>query len=109
MTPRHRLLTLALIAALSSSLTACGGGSDPETKPPSSNTPNSKGPSPSEGPTEGGGPPTGWEAKFTREQINIYNAALRRWEQYTKLSNEIYRKGKDTPDARDTLREFSLF
>ena len=41
--------------------------------------------------------------------MNSYNAALRRWEQYTKLSNEIYRKGKNTPDARDTLQEFSLF
>ena len=41
--------------------------------------------------------------------MNTYNAALRRWEQYTKLSNEIYRKGKDTPEARDTLQEFSLF
>ena len=109
MTLRQRLVTLTLIAALSGSLTACGGGGDPETKPPPSNTTSTKDPSPSEGPSKAGGPPTGWEDKFTREQMNSYNAALRRWEQYTKLSNEIYRKGKDTPDARDTLQEFSLF
>ena len=108
MTLRRRLLTLALIAALSGSLTACGGGGDPETKPPS-NTTSMEDPSPSDDPSEAGGPPAGWEDKFTREQMNTYNAALRRWEQYTKLSNEIYRKGKDTPDARDTLQEFSLF
>ncbi len=109
MTLRHRLVTLTLIAALSASLAACGGGSDPETKPPSSNTPSTKDPSPSEDPSGAGGPPAGWEDEFTRQQMNTYNAALRRWVQYTKLSNEIYRKGKDTPDARDTLQEFSLF
>ena len=106
MTLRLRL-SLALIAALSSSVTACSGDSDPETKP--SETPSMKDVSPSAGPSKAGGPPTGWEDKFTREQMNSYNAALRRWEQYTKLSNEIYRKGKDTPEARDTLQEFSLF
>ena len=106
---RHRLVTLTLIAALSASVTSCGGGGDPETKPPSNNTTSTKDPSPSESPSEAGGPPTGWEDKFTHQQMNNYNAALRRWEQYTKLSNEIYRKGKDTPDARDTLQEFSLF
>src|SRR6478735_12686558 len=106
MTLRRRLLTLALIAALSGSLTACGGGGDPETKPPPNNTTSDKDPSPSNVPSQAGNPPTGWEDKFTHEQMNNYNAALRRWEQYTKLSNEIYRKGKDTPDARDTLREY---
>ena len=109
MTLRRRLVTLTLIAALSGSLTACGGGSDPETKPPPSTATSDKDPSPSDDPSEAGGPPTGWEDKFTHEQMNNYNAALRRWEQYTKLSNEIYRKGKDTPDARDTLQEYSLF
>ena len=102
-------MTLALIAALSGSLTACGGGGDPETKPSPSTTTSTEDPSPSDDPSEAGGPPAGWEDKFTREQMNTYNAALRRWEQYTKLSNEIYRKGKDTPDARNTLQEFSLF
>ncbi len=109
MTLRRRLLALALIAALSGSLTACGGGGDPETKPSPSNTTSMEDPSPSDDSSEAGGPPAGWEDKFTRGQMNTYNAALRRWEQYTKLSNEIYRKGKDTPEARKTLREYSLF
>lgn len=109
MTLRYRLLTLTLIATLSGSLTSCGGNDDPQTKPSPSDTTSAKDPSPSADPSGAGGPPTGWEDKFTREQMNSYNAALRRWEQYTKLSNEIYRKGQDTPDARDTLQEFSLF
>ena len=109
MTLRRRLVTLTLIAALSGSLTACGGGSDPETKPSPSTAASAKDPSPSDDPSEAGGPPTGWEDKFTHEQMNTYNAALRRWKQYTKLSNEIYRKGKDTPEARKTLQEYSLF
>ena len=109
MTLRSRLLSLSLIVALSGSLAACGGGRDPETKPPPSNTTSTDDPSPSDDPSKSGGPPTGWEDKFTHEQINIYNAALRRWEQFSKLANEIYRHGKDTPEARKTLREYSLF
>ncbi|WP_460815044.1 hypothetical protein [Nocardioides korecus] len=102
-------MTFTLIAACSGSLAACGGGSDPESKPPPSAPTSTKDPSPSSDPSGTGGPPTGWQDKFTHEQMDTYNAALRRWKQYTKLSNEIYRKGKDTPDARATLQEFSLF
>ncbi len=109
MTLRYRLVTLTLIAALSGSLTACGGGSDPQTKPSPSTAASAKDPNPSDDPSEAGGPPTGWEDKFTHEQMNTYNAALRRWKQYTKLSNEIYRQGKDTPEARKILQEYSLF
>ena len=108
MTLRQCMVTLTLIAALSGSLAACGGGSDPETTPPPSTPASTKDPSPSSDPSEAGGPPAGWQDKFTHKQMDTYNAALRRWEQYTKLSNEIYRTGKDTPDARDTLQEFSL-
>ena len=79
MTLRHRLVTLTLIATLSGSLGACGGGNDPETKPPPSNTTSTKDPSPNGTPTEVGGPPTGWEDKVTHEQMNSSNAALRRW------------------------------
>ena len=110
MTPCKRLVTLTLIATLSGSAAACGAGADPGTQPSPSNTTSQNGPSPSGGPGEaGGGPPTGWEDQFTRKQMDSYHAALRRWEQYTKLSNEIYRQGKNTPDARATLQEFSLF
>lgn len=106
---RYRLLALTLIATLSGSLTSCSErNDDPQTKPPPSNTTSTKDPSPTDDPSNVGGPPTGWKDKFTREQMNSYNAALRRWEQYTKLSNQIYRKGQDTPEARKTLQEFSL-
>jgi len=105
----YHLVSLTLIAALSGSLTACGGEDDPQTKPSPRTTTSTNAPSPSNDSSEAGGPPSGWEDKFTRGQLNSYNAALRRWEQYTKLSNEIYRKGKNTPKARKTLREYSLF
>jgi hypothetical protein len=106
---RYRFVTFTLIAALCGSLTGCGGEDDPQTKPSPRTTTSTNDPSPSKDPSEAGGPPSGWEEKFTRGQVNRYNAALRRWEQYTKLSNEIYRKGKNTPEARNTLQEFSLF
>lgn len=109
MTFRHRLGTLTLIALLSGGLTACGGGGDPQTKPPPSSPTSAPDPTPSDAPSEAGGPPARWADKFTHEQMNTYNAALRRWQQFTKLSNEIYRKGKDTPDARKMLQEYSLF
>ena len=109
MTFRRRLLSLTLIAALAGGLTACGGDNDPQTKPSPSTTTRSNVPGPSDDPSKAGGPPVGWEDKFTREQLNTYNAALRRWQQYTKLANEVYRKGKDTPAARKTLEEYSFF
>lgn len=106
---RHRMGTLTLIALLSGSITACSGASDPQTKPPPNTPTSAPDPTPSDAPSDAGGPPPGWEAKFTHEQLNTYNAALRRWQQYTKLANEIYRKGKTTPEARKTLQEYSLF
>lgn len=109
MTFRHRLGTLALIALLSGSLTACGGGGNPQTKPPPSSPTSAPDPTPSDAPIDAGGPPARWADKFTHEQLNTYNTALRRWQQYTKLANEIYRKGQDTPEARKTLQEYSLF
>ncbi len=105
MTLRHRVATLTLIAALSGSLTACGGGSDPADASLRRATQRARAdPSPSASPSEAGRPSNRLEDKFTREQMNTYNAALRRWEQYTKLSNEIYRKGKDTPTLETRCR-----
>ena len=103
---RRTATTLTLLAALTAGLAGCGGDDDPRAQRTPSPSPATSEPSPTE---EIGGPPAGWEDKFTDEQLNTYNAALMRWEQYRKLSNEIYRKGKDTPEARDTLREFNLF
>jgi hypothetical protein len=55
-----------------------------------------------------GGPPVGWEKKFTQRQLNAYDAALARYQRYNELSDDIYRKGKDTPQARAVLKEYNL-
>lgn len=106
MQPRHAAAALTLLTALTAGLAGCGGDDDPQAQPTPSPSPATSEPSPTD---PAGGPPAGWEDEFTAAQLNTYNAALMRWEQYRKLSNEIYRKGKNTPEARDTLREFNLF
>ena len=102
MTLRRRLLTLALIAALSGSLTACGGVA---TRRPSRRATRRawKIPAPATTPARLAVLQPAGKTSSPARQMNTYNAALRRWEQYTKLSNEIYRKGKDTPEARRHL------
>ena len=49
-----------------------------------------------------------WHDKFTAEQIDAYEAALLRWQEYTAKGNEIYRSGRDTPQAGAVLREYSM-
>ena len=104
---RKNATAVVATAVLMLGAAACGGGNEPEADPtPIPTTSPTQSTSPTDPP---GGPPEGWEDKFTRDQLNIYNAALGRWERYTELANEIYRKGKDTPEARAVLREYNLF
>ena len=108
MTFRHRLLTLTLIAALSGSLTACGGG---PTRRPSLRraTDEHERSQPQRRPQRGRRP----SDRLGRQVHPRADEHLQRCAEAMgavhELSNEIYRHGKDTPDARETLQEYSLF
>ena len=49
-----------------------------------------------------------WQDKFTPSQLEVYEAALKRWQEYTDQRNQIYGEGLDTPEARAVLREYSM-
>jgi hypothetical protein len=93
------VLAACVLAALV--ITGCSD----ETTPNGSDDPTPTAPTTSSTPT----PTTpAWQAKFTAEQLEAYDAALERWQKYTEKTNEIYRVGKDTPEARAVLREYSM-
>lgn len=101
----RRTATAALAAAaVMLGATGCGGadGSQGEPTPPaaSSSSPTSA--------NDSGGPPAGWQDDFTTEQLDAYEAALFRWNEYKRETEPIYRNGKDTPEARRILKEYSF-
>ena len=83
---RHSAAALAL-AGLVITAAGCNGDSnaDPEPLPPSSSSSSPSGPTTSPTPT-----PTGWESKFTEEQLVEYEAALGRWEDYERESEPLW-------------------
>ena len=106
--PRRHTSTFAALVAVAALGTACSDDADGSTQPdPPSSAPTSTATStPTEDP-EPGGPPAGWEDEFTAEQLTTYNAALARYKQYRRATDPIYRDGKDTPEARALLQEYS--
>jgi len=49
-----------------------------------------------------------WRDKYTAEQLDAYDAALARWQEYTKKTNAIYMAGRDTSEARAVFRDYSM-
>lgn len=99
---RRTTTAAAVLVAVMISVAACGGENDPGPTTDPSPTASSTSPS-----AEPGGPPAGWEDKFTREELQTYNAALNGWENYNRYVTPIYQAGMDTPEARETLKKYS--
>lgn len=101
-----RSLIATVAVGLAASLTACGGGEpDPDTTP---STPATTSPSPTSS-AEAGGPPADWESKFTPAELNAAHHAMDTWDEYRKLSAEIYKQGKLTPGAKATLQRYDFW
>jgi hypothetical protein len=97
--------TTAVAVALLATVAGCGGDeTEADPLPP---TPSTTSPTPSSTETTPAAP-AGWEDDFTEDQLRAYDAALIRWQRYIELTNEIYRKGKDTPEARAVLKGYNL-
>lgn len=92
------VLTVALAAS------ACnGGGEEPEaTVPPeaSTSTPTE---TPTATPTKD---PDAWRTKFKPAQLEAYDAALQRWEEYEARVEPIWAKGEATPAAEKLFKEY---
>ncbi|WP_159083765.1 hypothetical protein [Nocardioides terrigena] len=90
---------LVLCAASGCSTEASDPGAEPTSLP--TQAPSAVDPStPSE--------PPAWHEKFTAEQIDAYEAALNRWQQYAERTNEAWRVGDNSAEARATIREYDM-
>ncbi len=96
-----RRLTVATISvALLATTAACGGDDEPEAKP--SSTPTTQSPSPTESiPTE-----PAWEDKYTEAQLDGYEAALSRYEEYETRTEPIWAEGKVTDRAEALFKQY---
>ena len=85
---------------------ACQNSEDvPKPLPPvetsTSTTPSE---SPSTSPTQ----PPAWQAKYTKQEIAAYEAALDQYATYEQRSEPIWREGKATPAAEQLFKEYFL-
>lgn len=102
LSPR-RIAAAAVSIALLTTTAACGGGDEPEATPSSSSTPTAtQSPSPTEpSPTE-----TAWQDKYTDAQLDAYEAALSRYEEYETRSEPIWAEGKVTDRAEALFKQY---
>lgn len=99
----RRLAVAAVSVALLATTAACGaGGDNPDASPPSSTTPTAPSPSPTEPtPTE-----PAWQDKYTDAQLDAYQAALSRYEEYETRTEPIWAEGKATPRAEALFKQY---
>ncbi len=101
LSPR-RIAVAAVSIALLTSMAACGGDDEPEATPTSSSTPTSQSPSPTEpSPAE-----TAWQDKYTDAQLDAYDDALLRYQEYETRSEPIWAAGKVTDRAEALFQQY---
>jgi len=98
----RRLAVAAVSIALLATTSACGGGDEDPEATPSSNTPTTQSPSSTEpSPTE-----AAWEDKYSEAQLDAYEAALSRYEEYETRSEPIWAEGKVTDRAEALFKQY---
>lgn len=105
----RRLALAALSATLLATTAACSGGDDdPETAPSPSSSPTTQSPSPTE-PTEPAEPSStqaAWQDRYTDAQLDAYEAALSRYEEYETRSEPIWAEGEVTDRAEALFKQY---
>lgn len=96
---RRNASTLAVATALMLSATGCGGDAEPTAGPTETTT--SATPPESTSPTE-----PAWEDKYTKRQLDGYEAALSRWETYESRSEPIWASGVATDRAEAFFKQY---
>lgn len=92
------MLLAPVLAACSDGAGAAGDESSPSTSPAVTLSAE---------PTDSSSPEP-WRDQFNERQIASYEAALRRWDEYSERTEQIYRAGRDTPSARAVFREYDM-
>lgn len=99
----RRIAVTTVSIALLATTAACGGGDDePEATPTSSSAPTTQGPSPARpSPTE-----TAWQDQYAPAQLDAYEAALSRYEEYETRSEPIWAAGEATDRAEALFKQY---
>lgn len=97
-------IVLACVVAVVT-VTACGADDSPSADPAPSRTSGLSTSTSSPSSTE---TPPAWESKYSPRELDQYREALRRWQEYTAKTHEIYEAGSDTPGALRVFKEYSL-
>jgi hypothetical protein len=100
---RRNASILAITTALLLSATGCGGGDEPTAEPTAEPTETSTSDTPTESPS-----PTesAWQDKYSKKQLDGYEAALTRWEIYETRSEPIWAAGKVTERAEALFKQY---
>ena len=103
LSPR-RIAVATVSIALLATTAACGGGDDVPGAAPSSRTPTPTTQSPS--PTEPSPTGTAWQEKYTDAQLEAFEAALSRYQEYETRSEPIWAEGKVTERAEALFKQY---
>ncbi|MGD9961861.1 hypothetical protein [Nocardioides sp.] len=103
LSPR-RIAVAAVSIALLATTAACGGGDDEPEATPSSSTPTPT--TQSQSPTEPSPTETAWQDKYTDAQLDAYEEALGRYEEYETRSEPIFAEGKVTDRAEALFKQY---
>ena len=95
---RRDATTAVITAVFMFGAAACGGEDDPQTEPTEPTT----SPSPSE-PTSTA---PAWEEKYNQKQLDAYEDALDRWEEYEARVEPIWSRGKATDAAAQLFKQY---
>lgn len=102
MTLRRIAVAIVLVALLATTSACVGADDEPKATPSSSSTYTSSSPSPIEpSPTE-----TAWQDKYTEAQLDAYQAALSRYQEYETRSEPIWAEGKATDRAGALFKQY---
>lgn len=89
------LATWTVVGALLGGCADDGSADTPD--PTTSALPSTTSPSPT---------PPAWQSKFTDKQLEAYEDALARWEDYENRSAPIWQRGKATPAAQELFKKY---
>ncbi|MEJ7831858.1 MAG: hypothetical protein WKF79_03010 [Nocardioides sp.] len=100
-------LAQVLAGGVAAAMVLAGCSEDTDPGPTAGPAPTATVTSPSLTPSQSPTTPA-WQSKYTDDELAIYEDALARQLEYFEKKNAIYKAGKDTPEAREVFREYSL-
>ena len=102
--PLKRMLVAVACLLIGVGVAACSADDAPGTRP--SPSPLTESSTSTSSPSTAETPPA-WESKYSPRELAQYREALRRWQEYSAKTEQIYKQGKDTPGAEAVFRQYT--